>query len=149
RRQDFEYLSQPFQDRLLFFCTLPEKRDICVKFELPGGWSMVVMDRLLPEEYLEFYNSTPTASLIGTIRTAPNQLHQEGYVHSNIRDTNIMVSRSNEVKFMLVDFDWAGKIGEVRCPMNVNRGPDLWRPRGAVDAALVMADHDMDMLDSI
>ncbi|KIJ63840.1 hypothetical protein HYDPIDRAFT_67875, partial [Hydnomerulius pinastri MD-312] len=59
-------------------------------------------------------------SLIETIRATLTRLHQKGYVHGDVRDTNIMVSRSNKAKFMLVDFDWAGKIGEVRYPMNVN-----------------------------
>ena len=47
---------------------------------------------------------------------------------------------------MLVDFDWAGVIGEVRYPMNVNN-VDIKRPDGAHDNELVVAQHDMLMID--
>jgi hypothetical protein len=47
---------------------------------------------------------------------------------------------------MLFDFDWAGEIGNVRYPINVNRGPQLERPDGAYDGALIMAEHDIEML---
>ena len=52
-------------------------------------------------------------------------LYQRGYVHGDIRDTDIMVPRSDKMKFMMVNFEWARKNGEVRYPMNVNKGPKL------------------------
>ena len=115
--------------------------------ELPGGWFMVIMDRLSERKYCPL--SKPTAPLINNIRDVLKQLHQSNYVHGDLRDVNIIVSRSDETKFMLIDFDWAGKIGEVRYPPRVNRSRDLWRPDGAVDGALIQADHDMDMLNQI
>ena len=47
-------------------------------------------------------------------------LHQVGYVYGDLRDTNLMVRKDGQSGFMLVDFDWAGKFGEVCYPMNVN-----------------------------
>jgi hypothetical protein len=47
---------------------------------------------------------------------------------------------------MLFDFEWSGEIGKVRYPMNVGRGPGLERPAGVIDGELILADHDMDML---
>lgn len=56
--------------------------------------------------------------------------------------------KDGEAGFMLFDFDWAGKIGEVRYPYNVNR-QDIWRPDAVRDKELVKADHDMQMLGSL
>ncbi|KAF9235048.1 hypothetical protein BU15DRAFT_51885 [Melanogaster broomeanus] len=173
RQQDFEYSSQPFQDKLIFFGKLSNQQPICIKFvrqyskdahclcaslgcapilrgfeAIPGGWFMVVMDRL-SGEYVELHKIIATAPPLDSIRKALARLHQKGYVHGDIRTTNIMMSRSDPKIFMLVDFDWAGKIGEVLYPMNVNRGPKLWRPESAVDGRPIMGDHDNAMLDDI
>jgi hypothetical protein len=51
--------------------------------------------------------------------------------------------------FMLVDFDWARKFEEVRYPISVNRGLQLWQPDGACDGNLITADHDIQMLDHL
>ena len=47
---------------------------------------------------------------------------------------------------MIVDFDWAGRLGVVRYPMNVNR-VEIWRPDGVVDEDLIQAQHDLSMLE--
>ena len=60
-----------------------------------------------------------------------------------------MVKKDGNKGFKLVDFDWSGRIGEVRYPMNVYRGQRLWRPHGAEDGKLIKADHDIDMLNTM
>ncbi|KAG2125665.1 hypothetical protein DEU56DRAFT_715527, partial [Suillus clintonianus] len=80
------------------------------------------------------------------LATGLQSLHQEGYVHGDIRDMNVMVKRDRSTGFKLVDFDWSGKIGEIRYPMNVYRGGRLWRPDGADDGQLILAEHDVQML---
>jgi hypothetical protein len=70
-------------------------------------------------------------------------------VHGDIRDTNVMVRKDGEMGFMLVDFDWAGEIGVVRYPMNVNRAENLWRPDGASDGNVITAHHDIQMLEKM
>ncbi|KAG6327248.1 hypothetical protein ID866_11841, partial [Astraeus odoratus] len=169
-RHDFAFLSQPYQDRLIFFGILRDGHYVCIKFvhqysadahkecaslgyapmlrgfeELPGGWFMVVMDRLPLEEYDPFCNIRATASLIDNIRDALRKLHAKGYIHGNIRNGNILVSNSDKAKFMLVDFDCAGEIGKVRYPMNRD---NLWWPNDAVEGTLITTKHDMDMLDA-
>lgn len=74
-------------------------------------------------------------SLISNI----SQLHQSGYGHGDLRATNVLVSTSDPKRFMVVDFDWAGTLGIVRYPMNVNR-LEIWRPDGVVDEALILAE---------
>ena len=73
------------------------------------------------------------------------QMHQHGYVHGDVRNVNVMIKNDPDRPVMLVDFVWTGKIGEARYPMNVNR-EDVYRPEGAVDNELVLAEHDMLML---
>ena len=82
------------------------------------------------------------------IRALLLTLHQSGYVHGDIRSSNILV-RDSEGDFMLLDFDWAGWIGEVRYPMNLNRSEGLWQPDGAHNGTLILADHDIEMLELI
>jgi hypothetical protein len=170
RRFNFEYLSQPFENELIFFGSLSDHQPVCVKFvahysteihrhteslgcapklygfeTMPGSWYMVVMERL-PEEYQTLFVSPPTASLINDIRNVLTQLHQVGFVHGDIRDANIM---SDGKLFKIFDFDWGGKIGEARYPMNVFKSESLWRPDGAVDGALIKAEHDIEMLNEV
>ena len=59
-----------------------------------------------------------------------------------------MVERDG-LGFMLLDFDWAGKIGEAKYPMNVYVGPDLWRPNEVCDGELIRAEHDLQMLNAL
>jgi hypothetical protein len=60
--------------------------------------------------------------------------------------TNMIVPTSGERRSILVDFDWAGKTGEVEYPPNVYHGKELWRLDGAFDGELITADHDIQML---
>ena len=109
-----------------------------------GRWYMVVMDAITDEFSLV---DRPSASLYEPIKEKVVALHQQGYVHGDLRDTNVMVRKDGAPELMLFDFDWAGEIGQVRYPINVNRGPNLKRPDGAYDGELITAEHDMEMLD--
>lgn len=170
-KETFEWLTK----RLIFFATVRNTgRKVCVKFThrysrevhetcadmkiapmllgyelLPGGWIMVVMDKI-DDDYtpLSTASMTMRGHLYDLIKKKLEELHQSGMVHGDIRDANIMVQTTANDNFMLLDFDWAGKIGEVKYPMNVNR-TDLWRPDDAVDGELIKADHDMMMLDDM
>jgi serine/threonine protein kinase len=171
-RQDFEYVGQPIQSHLIFFGKLSDGYNICIKFTrrysqevhsfcasegfapkllgcemIPGGWWMVVMD-WIDESHERLCDSLrkPLVPVLDQIKTFLNRLHQNGFVHGDIRDTNIMVPKSDFHHFWLVDFDWGGTIGVVRYPMNVHRGDDLKRPTGAYDGQLILAEHDDEML---
>ncbi|KAL4063596.1 hypothetical protein V8B97DRAFT_1990688 [Scleroderma yunnanense] len=168
--QYFNYTFQPFGDKLIFFANLSNGQPVCIKFarryskaaheicaslgcaptlraveRIPGKWFMIVMDKL-SDEYVTLSVSTPSTSVINNIRNVLELLHSKGYVLGNVRNTNIMVSKS---KSMLVDFELAGKIDEVRYPTNMNKGLDFWWPEGAVCGDLIMAEHDVRMLNYI
>jgi serine/threonine protein kinase len=76
-------------------------------------------------------------------------LHDAGHVHGDIRNTNILVDLgsldSDDVKVHLVDFDWAGLIGEARYPIGVN-GKTVKRPEGAEDGEIITIEHDNAMV---
>jgi serine/threonine protein kinase len=114
---------------------------------VPGGWYMVIMD-YLDDTYEDLDDSPFKTSFYRQIREKIESLHQAGYVHGDIRGPNMLVKKNGKGEVMLVDFDWAGLIGEVRYPMNVNRDGIL-RPAGAYDGNLIMADHDIEMLANI
>lgn len=170
KNQSFVYHSHLDNNKLIFRAKPCDgSSDLCVKFvrqyskevheycasinaapkllgfeSMPGGWYMVVMTFI--EGYDMLYESE---SLIPTdkIRAVIDQLHQSGYVHGDIRDTNVMVSSNGHV--ILLDFDWAGESGKVRYPMNTHYGDDLWRPEGARDGMLITCEHDIEMMDAM
>ena len=167
--QMFKYVCQLDADKLVFHATGMSGNDICVKFvrqyskdahlkcsalgfaptlqgfeSLPGGWYMVVMD-FVDDAYELLEDSYFKPSFSTEVREKLTSLHQAGYVHGDIRATNIMVKKNGEQGIMLLDFDWAGEIGEIRYPMNVNI-TEIRRPNGAIDKQLVLAEHDMAMI---
>jgi tRNA A-37 threonylcarbamoyl transferase component Bud32 len=159
--------------KLLFSAKTTDEKMLCIKFvrryskevhqrcasggfapalygfeHLPGGWYMVVME-YITDDYCcirelsdpRLYHDELTAKL--------QSLHQQRYVHGDIRNTNVMVKKDCSPGFKLVDFDWSGIIGNIRYPMNVYRGDSLWKPDGAQDGQLILADHDIQMLDAM
>jgi len=172
-RHEFEYIAQINKACLLFSAKTTDDQMICVKFArryskvvhqfcadngfapklrgfeyLPGGWHMVVME-MISQEY-RCLGRRPTARYthFEDVRAKLSLLHQEGYVHGDLRDTNIMVKANGDQGFKLVDFDWSGIVDEVRYPMNVNR-ESLWRPDGADDGQLIKTEHDIAMLEDM
>jgi len=106
---------------------------------------MVIMD-FIGDEYHDLEDSPVKAIFEPEVRETLTRLHQEGFVHGDIRTTNIMVKKGVSLGIMLVDLDWAGKIGEVQYPMNVN-DVDIRRPDGAYDNQFILPQHDMTMID--
>jgi len=166
---EIQYVAQAMANKLVFFGKADDS-DICVKFvtqyskeahlycatlgiapmlrgleALPGGWLMVVMDRV-DSVYRAFDPADRSEQMRYLILEKLGALHQAGFVHGDVRDINVMVKSDGEAEFILVDFDWSGRIGEVFYPMNINKGPDLWRPDDVYDEALIKADHEIQML---
>jgi len=75
--------------------------------QVPGGWYMVVMDAI--DQDCENLHQAPHETLVlNGIMQKIGSLHQAGYVHGDIRNTNVMVQKDGEKGFLLVDFDWVG-----------------------------------------
>jgi hypothetical protein len=169
----FRYLSHMDDAQLLFSAKTANDEKICIKFvhhyskdvhrfcvskgfaltlkgfeELPGGWHMLVME-MIGEDYCCLLDFAAPYAHYDDIMGKLASLHQENYVHGDVCSTNIMVKKDGNHGFKLMDFDWSGRIGEVRYPMNVYQGLRLWRPQGAEDGKLIKADHDIDMLNGV
>ena len=154
-------------DKLMFFGIEDNDDSICIEFvrtysrdaheslaflgyapalrgfeKIPGAWLMVVMD-MLPDDFEMLSESKDrlSPSAFANLLQAVNSLHNAGFVHGDIRDTNTMVCKTDETKFMIIDFDWAGKIGEARYPANVNH-VGIERPKDALDGFEILTDHD-------
>jgi len=167
--QSFTYTCHLDKNKLLFKAKI-DNNDLCIKFvrcyskeahlkcsslgfapllrgfeHVSGGWYMVVMD-FIDDSYQELHDSPSKDSFHLEVRQKVIRLHQEGYVHGDIRTTNVMVKKNGDPGIILVDFDWAGVIGEVRYPMNVNI-VDVKRPNGAYDNELITLEHDLAMVE--
>ncbi|CAG7853843.1 SubName: Full=Uncharacterized protein {ECO:0000313/EMBL:CCA70121.1} [Serendipita indica DSM 11827] len=121
---------------------------------LPGGWWMVVMEYLSEDEYST--RSSVKVDVIKfkeAIKDAVDVLHVNGFVHGDIRTCNIMVCRwwdddigMKNVK--VIDFDWAGRVGEAKYPANVNY-TEIMRPEDARDGLLIKKEYDLEMLERV
>lgn len=55
---------------------------------------------------------------------------------------------SKEPKFLLIDYDWAGPVGEATYPPNVNM-VTVDRPKDVDDGKIITVAHDLWMLNSL
>lgn len=80
-------------------------------------------------------------------------LHDQGFVLGDLRPPNILVIRKkDDVGVRLVDFDWAGKVGEVRYPCYLSKAVMKAGSKGGLkarDNVLIEKDHDNVMLDAL
>jgi len=119
---------------------------------LPAGWCMVVMEYFAPDTYsvLEASDSGD-ASLVAGIHAVVQEMHDLGYVHGDVRQVNLMkrLQKTGEWgvgSLYLIDFDWAGPVGKVRYPRNLNK-KSVIRHADAEDGALIEQTHDLFMIE--
>jgi serine/threonine protein kinase len=170
---NFKYFERPFDDILLFLAKTVDNNRLAIKYtrqyslgahkllsekglapelhgfeSIPGGWKMVVMEyigesyQLLSE--LESDNREPFKD---SIQQSVSLLHEHGFVHGDLRPSNVLVSKSDS-KALIIDFDAAGKAGEVVYPPNLNTVDIKW-PEGVNDGVPITKAHDNYMFDSL
>ncbi|KAI9459603.1 hypothetical protein HD554DRAFT_2176873 [Boletus coccyginus] len=171
--KEIVYQRQLSEDKLIFFGfeDTHEGDRICIKFvrrysveahehcvllgcaptlrgfeKIPGGWFMVVMDDI-SDGHETLFSKPVSITTKELIAEKLAKFHEAGFVHGDIRDTNVMVSKLDEKDFNIVDFDWAGRASEVTYPACVNR--EIWRPTDAIDGQPILAVHDIAMLHRI
>jgi len=117
---------------------------------IPDDWFMVVMDSP-PKGYVSLYDRTTISqSVLANISHQLKRFHEVGFVFGNVCDTNILVSRDHSKKFMMTDFDLAGKIGVIQYPLSFHvDGKGIWRPDDVEGGDLIQAEHDLAMLNHI
>lgn len=112
---------------------------------LLGNLKMVVMDYiegLTLSDALKQHKVPP--SFVTHLRQAIAQLHGAGLVFGDLRAPNIMVTPNDKVTVRLIDFDWAGKDGEVVYPVSISSQID-W-PTGVEGLMPIERRHDLSNL---
>lgn len=104
-----------------------------------GHFTMVVMELV---EGTQWHGPTHRDRYWETLSSALGAFHDAGMVHGDLRSPNLMV---NGDRVMVLDFDWAGRAGEVRYPCVLNHKDICW-PEGADIGALISRAHDEEML---
>lgn len=165
----FTYTERVSQIRLVFTARTEEDKPIIVKFgygrygveahqaaaasglapailshsDLAGGWWMVVMETLGKDfASCDEYNNFDEPCK-GAVRQSIDQFHNLGFVHGDLRDTNVFVRYyQDRWECQLIDFDWAGREGEVVYPVGVYNTNLVWRPERYMDGHLIIAEHD-------
>ena len=172
RQVDFVYDQRPTKDKLIFLATSDDGKRLIIKFThqygedahracsdagvapclhavvgKPGGWLMVVMDYLDPNKFNHV--SAYDTGLKPTIHKAVDVLHDRGFVHGDVRNFNMVHTEENGARrVLLLDFDWSGKLGEVRYPGGINR-TTIPRPAGVEGGKLIEKEHDRAMIELI
>ncbi|KAJ2915554.1 hypothetical protein MD484_g4881, partial [Candolleomyces efflorescens] len=83
------------------------------------------------------------------LKESVGYLHARGLVHGDIRTPNVIVERgegSEGGRTRMLDFDWAGREGEVRYPLRLS--PGIWTG-GVGDYKLILGVHDVEMLERL
>jgi serine/threonine protein kinase len=113
----------------------------------PGSrfW-MVVMEFVPGSTLLDLSNKKRKIprSYREEIYAAVHWLHDNGFVFGDLRAQNIMINSEGKVK--LIDFDWAGKAGEARYPLLINRDERLEWHEGVKPGGVIELQHDLHML---
>ncbi|KAI6032323.1 hypothetical protein BKA83DRAFT_2398507 [Pisolithus microcarpus] len=111
-----------------------------------GQLRMVVMDYMegvTLSTAIERRNVPPSVET--HLRQAIDLLHRAGFVFGDLRAPNVIVTPNDEIR--LIDFDWAGKDGEVTYPVLINE--KLVWAKGVEALGRIDKEHDRFNLDSI
>jgi hypothetical protein len=86
------------------------------------------------------------------VKTSLTALHKSGYVHGDVRDVNVLVRNAKESEddpyTLLVDWEWAGPIGNTTYPANMSH-ERINRPPDALGGTKITTEHDLWMVNPI
>ena len=114
---------------------------------------LVVMEKFDSEMLDVYWKSVLVCEKESKRRTIEQQLRnilsfmrRQRYVHGGLREPNILVSGKSEIKLKIVDFNWAGKAGEVEYPLDLNTNAFITsvKPRQKI-----LMEHDSEQVDYI
>ena len=123
---------------------------------LSCGWSVIVMELLEEPEWvwgLKIFDKAEQRMVRDKVREHVLALHQQDFVHGDIRPQNVLVkcpvAGHGALSVRLVDFDWSGETNKVKYPFLVN--PDLGngfrRPSSIKGGGVITPAHDLAMVD--
>ncbi|KAF5368670.1 hypothetical protein D9757_010208 [Collybiopsis confluens] len=110
--------------------------------KLTGGWWMAAME-LLHEGFQSCAKIGVNRSCKSVIGSSIRAFHSMGFVHGDLRASNILVRRyDDQWECRLIDFDWAGYNGQVKYPYGVYRTSSMFRPMANMDQLPITVEHD-------
>lgn len=121
-----------------------------------GELKMVVMGYIHGETLAQRFESEPIPQdVIKAIRYGITIVHDAGYVYGDLRRPNVMIANTVDensdadlgklVRF--IDFDWAGKAGNVRYPLHLSDA--ICKTVGTSEYELITKEHDIKMLNAL
>lgn len=116
----------------------------CQKVADVGDLYIVVMDYVAEGDGIDGTRISPTA--VQQLRKAISHLHGNGYVFGDLRLPNIIQTKDG---MMLIDPDWAGRVGEVRYPADISLGVGIAWHDGVERGGLIAMEHDLHLLESL
>jgi RIO-like serine/threonine protein kinase len=120
--------------------------------EIVNGWKFIVMETIDGTllTYILRSQKLTKEILEPKLLQIKKVLQAKGLVHDDLREANLMLQADQSGgadKVMMLDFDWAGKEVEARCPLCLNT--EIRWPKGAVPGEAVIAAHDKWWLDKL
>lgn len=122
--------------------------------QLAWGWLAIVMEDIGGDNLHELANRKDVPpDIIQAVRAAVQRLHDSDFVFGDLRPPNVVVRRvaqedgSTQWHGSLVDFDWAGKAGEAKYPVNINT--EIEWAEGVCAAEFIKKEHDLEMLQKL
>ncbi|KAG6884517.1 hypothetical protein C0993_010440 [Termitomyces sp. T159_Od127] len=120
-------------------------------------WTAIVMDNLELPTLFDLKVKTDISKedrdkVRNKVRGIVQELHEGGFVHGDVRDTNILVDPASlhtaDVMVFLIDFDWAGAAGDARYPNDINTQTLEW-PKGVKGGELILSEHDLELVKNL
>jgi len=111
----------------------------CEKVE-SVGMHVAIMD------FVATHDKEPK-DLAKKVREAVSILHKAGFVHGDLRKPNVLFTEEGEIK--IIDFDWCGKEGEVRYPLDINENGSIKWAGGVRCGGEIKRGHDQEMFEHL
>ena len=108
-------------------------------------WSAVVMEHLEVCDLESLYNKSTITSkeqIITSLQKILELFQRNRCIHGDLLSHNVFITTTGDVK--ILDFDRAGKAGEIRYPIYLNT--DLPWPNGVAPRELIAKEHDETLL---
>jgi tRNA A-37 threonylcarbamoyl transferase component Bud32 len=84
---------------------------------MPGGWKVVVMEFVEHDrDQLVQHALQHWATWEQDLTRLVQDFHGQGFVHGDLRVANFIIPTDRPETIKLIDFDWAGKVGNVYFP---------------------------------
>ena len=109
-----------------------------------GPMRMVVME-YIEEDTADKESAWPENARKQT-EVAIQKLHDAQLVHGDLRKPNVMFSGG---KVVIIDFDWAGKVGKAHYPRGLSSKVQWPDKVDKLEMKPILKEHDLDMLDKL